>query len=81
MFSVATAQHLDPFEDWSEEWEMALSDLKAELRAEEAEISRRRARQIELLRQADRLQADTAEGALSLADWASATLDVTHRVA
>ncbi|MDP8959502.1 MAG: hypothetical protein M3N51_09975 [Actinomycetota bacterium] len=77
MFETAEAQAPDWLDDWSAE----LEDLKEQLRSREAEISRLRAEQICLLRRADRLQADLAEGSRTMVDWASVTLDVSHQTA
>jgi hypothetical protein len=51
--------------------------IRSELWAREAEIARLRAEQVELLRGADRLQLDTADGSRSMTDWVVAELDVS----
>lgn len=56
-------------------------ELRASLLADEAEVSRIRARQIERLRRADRLQMDTADGARAMSDWVVANLDVSPQTA
>jgi hypothetical protein len=56
-------------------------ELRAALLEDEAEISRIRARQIERLRRADRLQLDTADGARTMSDWTVAVLDVSPQTA
>jgi hypothetical protein len=56
-------------------------ELRAALLEDEAEISRIRARQIERLRGADRLQLDTADGARTMSDWTVAVLDVSPQTA
>ena len=58
-----------------------VEELRAGLLADEAEISRIRARQITRLRRADVLQIDTADGARTMADWVSANLDVSPQTA
>ena len=55
--------------------------IREQLRAEEAEISRRRANQIALLRRADRLQLDTADGSRTMTDWVVSVLDVSPQTA
>ena len=55
--------------------------VRAALLADEAEISRIRARQIEHLRRADRLQLDTADGSRTMSDWTVANLDVSPQTA
>ena len=52
-----------------------------ELVAWESEIARIRARQVELIRRLDRFQVDTAQGARTMGDWASAQLDVSRQTA
>ena len=47
----------------------------------EAEISQARARQVEVLRQLDRHQVDTAAGMRTMGDWVSAHLDVSTQTA
>ncbi len=54
-----------------------VEELKAGIVVDEAEISAIRARQIARLRRLDTLQVDTADGARTMADWVSATLDVS----
>jgi len=56
-------------------------EIRAQLRRKEAEISRLRADQIALLRRADRLQMDTADGARTMADWVVSELDVSPQTA
>ena len=55
--------------------------LRSALLADEAQISRIRARQVERLRRADSLQLDTADGSRTMADWVVATLDVSPQTA
>ena len=55
--------------------------LRSALLADEAEISKIRARQVERLRRADSLQLDTADGSRTMADWVVATLDVSPQTA
>ena len=55
--------------------------IRSQLCAEEAEISRHRARQVALLREADRLQLDTADGSMSMRDWVVSVLDVSPQTA
>jgi 5-methylcytosine-specific restriction endonuclease McrA len=55
--------------------------IRSELWAREAEIARLRAEQVELLRGADRLQLDTADGSRSMTDWVVAELDVSPQTA
>jgi hypothetical protein len=57
-----------------EAWEDRLLSL-------EAEISQRRAAQIELLRKLDRHQVDAGAGMRTMGDWASAHLDVSKQTA
>ncbi len=47
----------------------------------EAQITRIRARQVELIRHLDRYQVDTADGARTMGDWTSAQLDVSYQTA
>src|SRR5688500_16719684 len=47
----------------------------------ESEITRIRARQVELIRQLDRFQVDTAEGARTMGDWTSAQFDLSRQTA
>jgi hypothetical protein len=56
-------------------------ELRSALSADEAEISEIRARQVERLRRADRLQLDTADGFRIMADWVVANLDVSPQTA
>jgi hypothetical protein len=56
-------------------------ELRSALSADEAEISEIRARQVERLRRADRLQLDTADGSRIMADWVVANLDVSPQTA
>lgn len=56
-------------------------ELRSALLADEAEISEIRARQVERLRRADRLQLDTADGSRNMADWVVANLDVSPQTA
>jgi hypothetical protein len=56
-------------------------EIRRQLRAEEAEISKHRAKQVALLREADRLQLDTADGAMSMRDWVVSELDVSPQIA
>ncbi len=55
--------------------------LRSDLAADESEISRIRARQIEKIRRIDELQLDTADGARTLTDWVVANLDVSPQTA
>jgi len=52
-----------------------------EIRTVETQIGRLRARQVELIRHLDRYQIDTADGARTMGDWASAHLDLSHQTA
>jgi phage shock protein A len=58
-----------------EEWDsgVAVSDQidawQDQLAGCEREVSRIRARQVELIRQLDRFQVDTADGARTMGDW------------
>ena len=54
---------------------------QSELASCEAEITRIRARQVALIRQLDRFQVDTADGARTMGDWTSAQLDLSHQTA
>jgi hypothetical protein len=54
---------------------------EAELVALEAEITQRRAAQIELLRKLDRHQVDAGAGMRTMGDWISAHLDVSSQTA
>ena len=56
-------------------------ELRSALLADEAEIAKLRARQVERLRRADALQLDTADGSRTMADWVVATLDVSPQTA
>ena len=47
----------------------------------EAAITRLRARQVVLIRQLDRYQVDTGEGARTMGDWTSARLDLSRQTA
>jgi len=58
-----------------------VEELRAGLIADEVEISAIKARQIARLRRLDVLQVDTADGARTMADWVSATLDVSPQTA
>jgi hypothetical protein len=58
-----------------------VEELRAGIRADEAEISAIKARQIARLRRIDILQVDTADGARTMADWVSANLDVSPQTA
>ncbi len=68
-------------------WENSLSvdeqidAWQQEMVAVETEITRLRARQVELIRKLDRFQVDTACGARTLGDWTAAQLDVSHQTA
>ena len=70
-------------ENWGET--IALEDQidawQEELVSVESEIGRIRARQVGLIRRLDRFQVDTAEGARTMGDWASARLDVSRQTA
>jgi hypothetical protein len=55
--------------------------LEAELIALEGEISRTRARQVQLLRNLDRHQVDAGAGMRTMGDWVSAHLDVSRQTA
>ncbi|MET0830862.1 MAG: hypothetical protein ABWY62_00660, partial [Acidimicrobiia bacterium] len=57
-----------------EAWERELVGL-------EAEITQRRAAQVQLLRKLDRHQVDAGAGMRSLGDWVSAHLDVSSQTA
>ena len=54
---------------------------QTELLSCEEQVTRIRARQVELIRCLDRYQVDTAEGARTMGDWASAQLDVSRQTA
>jgi 5-methylcytosine-specific restriction endonuclease McrA len=69
------------FDDWATASDRQLDELVRDLIGDEAEISRMRARQIARLRRADHLQADTTFGARTMADWVTATLDVSPQTA
>ena len=45
----------------------------------QAEITRLWARQVELIRNLDRYQVDTADGARTMGDWVSSQLDLSHQ--
>ena len=70
-------------ESWSETGLLnaQIDSWQEELVAWESEIARIRARQVELIRRLDRYQVDTAEGARTMGDWASAHLDVSRQTA
>ncbi len=53
---------------------------RAELFLRVKQVTRIRARQVELIRQLDRYQVDTAEGARTMGDWTSAQLDCPVRL-
>jgi Domain of unknown function (DUF222) len=57
-----------------EAWEQELVGL-------EAEITRQRARQVQLLRKLDRYQVDAGAGMRTMGDWVSAHLDVSSQTA
>jgi hypothetical protein len=52
-----------------------------EVMSVEKQISRLRARQVDLLRFLDRYQIDTADGARTMGDWVAAQLDLSHQTA
>jgi hypothetical protein len=54
---------------------------EAELLSTEHQITRLRARQVELIRNLDRFQVDCADGAGTMGDWTSASLDLSHQTA
>ena len=64
-----------------DDWNVEVGELKGQLAAREAEISRLRGEQIALLRRLDVLQVDAAEGDRTMADWVSFRLDVSHQTA
>jgi len=66
---------------WGDAWGVEADELLAGLQRREAEISRLRGEQIELLREADQLQLDTAYGARTMADWVVSQLDVSPQTA
>lgn len=55
--------------------------VEQELVAAEAVIAKARARQVELLRVADRMQLPTADGCKSLSEWVAGRLDVSSETA
>jgi hypothetical protein len=67
--------------DFGSSESLEADEVRAALLADEAEISRIRARQIEHLRNADRLQLDTADGSRTMSDWTVANLDVSPQTA
>src|SRR5688572_30636224 len=70
-------------ESWSETGlvNAQIDAWQEELVSVESEIGRLRYRQVELIRHLDRFQVDTAEGARTMGDWASAHLDVSRQTA
>jgi hypothetical protein len=56
-----------------------IDSWREEVLAVEAEITRLRARQVVLIRQLDRYQVDTGDGARTMGDWTSAHLDLSHQ--
>ena len=54
---------------------------QAEIVEVEAAITRLRARQVVLIRQLDRYQVDTGDGARTMGDWTSARLDLSRQTA
>ena len=52
-----------------------------ELVSSEVEVTRIRARQVELIRRLDRFQVDTAGGARTMGEWTSARLDLSYQTA
>lgn len=58
-----------------------VANLRAGIVADEVEVSRLRARQVARLRRLDQLQVETADGARTMPDWVSATLDVSPQTA
>jgi hypothetical protein len=53
--------------------------LEQELVRLEGLISRIRARQVEITRELDNYQIDTADGARTMADWVTSRLDLSHQ--
>lgn len=70
-------------ESWSETGlvNAQIDAWQEELVSVESEIGRLRYRQVELIRHLDRFQVDTAQGARTMGDWASAHLDVSRQTA
>ncbi len=58
-----------------------IESWQTELLVVEAEITRLRARQVQLIRRLDRFQVDTADGARTMGDWTAAQLDVSRQTA
>ena len=58
-----------------------IDSWQEELLAVEAQIGRLRFRQVQLIRNLDRFQVDTAQGARTMGDWTSAQLDVSSQTA
>jgi hypothetical protein len=54
---------------------------ESELLSTEHQITRLRARQVELIRNLDRFQVDCADGARTMGDWTSASLDLSLQTA
>jgi hypothetical protein len=61
--------------------DLQIEAWQQELISSEAEITKIRARQVELIRLLDRFQVDTADGARTMGDWTSAQLDLSRQTA
>jgi 5-methylcytosine-specific restriction endonuclease McrA len=62
-------------------WDERVDQLELLVRTKEAEISRLRAEQVVALRELDRYQIDTTDGARTMGDWVSSHLDLSHQTA
>jgi len=68
-------------DDWAEDWGLEVEELTGDILLRETEISRLRGEQMALLRKADRLQVNTADGDRTMADWVVANLDLSPQTA
>jgi hypothetical protein len=69
------------FDGWDITEDLETERLEAELTAAEAEISRLRARQAQLLRRLEDLQVDLRDGARLMGEWVASRLDVSNQTA